>query len=412
MQRRQFLKSSLASGISIAGSAMPLSVAAQSHRTKDLDKLIAEVMKRDHLPGLAAAVFDATGVIWSKSYGYSNLERKQKMTLNSVQNIGSVSKTFVATAAMQLKELGLLDLDADINSYLGFDLRNPNHPNKPITMRQLLTHQSSLRDGYNYAKNYACGDPRISIAAWVRAFFKPGNIYYDRDANFENWAPGEGWYYCNVSWSVAALIVERISGIPFPAYCHRNIFSHLGMVSTNWLLADIDKRQHSTPYAWVDESGTRGGSWGGVPLGVITPDGPTLDKPLAEGLHENCLYNHPNYPDGFLRSCVSDLLLYLRAYANGGLVDGKRILQTDTVAEMLTVQIEKPRKGSGYDYGMTWRSFETPSGKNVWGHSGGDPGVSTEVAILPKQKSGGVIVANSDGVTPEKLMPDLLEMIL
>ncbi|MEO0398961.1 MAG: serine hydrolase domain-containing protein [Pseudomonadota bacterium] len=409
MKRRHFL--STAAGAIVAGATMNANSSARAARFKELDKVFADVMTKHHAPGAAGVVFDRTGVIWSKAYGYANTERREKMTLDSIQNIGSVSKTFTATAAMQLEERGLINLEADVSDYLGFKLRNPNHPRSPITLKQLLTHTSSLRDGDAYVQTYACGDSRLALGPWVEAFFLPGGAYYSRATNFETWGPGEGWKYCNVSWSVVALVVERVSGIPFPAYCRRNIFRHLNMPSTSWLLADIDQDRHSTPYSWIEEASATSGVWGGNALGVIKPDGPTLNRPLASGFHENCLYSHPNYPDGFLRSSANDLSRYLMAYANGGIAFGRRILKAETIEKMLTL-VELPGDGDDKNYGLTWRTEFDLGGETAWGHGGRDPGVRTEVAILPQRGAGGVVVANSDGNAPQDAITEMLKITL
>ena len=406
MNRRQLLQVATA-GIALTTLARGALASVASARQAKIDARFHAVMDRLHVPGAAAAVFDKTGVVFASAYGFANIATRRPVSLDSLQNIGSISKTFTATAVMQLAERGLVDLDNDVSEYLPFELRNPKHPNTAITARQLFNHSSSLRDGDAYARNYACGDPRLGLAAWVRAFFLPGGAHYDEARNFEDWPPGTRTEYCNVSWSVAALIVEYVSGVPFERYCDRNIFTHLGMHSTAWMLADIDHDRHVTPYSWVEETSPRSKSWGGIPLGVITPDGPTHDRELAPGLHENCLYNHPNYPDGFLRTCVRDLVPYLRAYANGGSLSGRRILRRETVAEMLT-----PSGDGDTQYGICWQTSYSLAGEPVWGHSGSDPGIRTQAAILPGRNAGGAIITNSDSDAPQELMQDMLRLAL
>ena len=85
------------------------------------------------------------------------------MTANTLQNIGSISKTVTATAVMQLVQAGRLELDEDINEVLPFPIRNPRHAQIPVTTRLLLTHQSSIQDGAAYRASYACGDPTIPL---------------------------------------------------------------------------------------------------------------------------------------------------------------------------------------------------------------------------------------------------------
>ena len=408
MRRREFLSYSACSSLILAGGPV-VSSAANAASRQSLDSFFEGAMSVHHVPGAAAVIVNREGVLWSNAFGWADMEQKRPMTLDSIQNIGSISKTFVATAIMQLKEKGLLDLDTDINDYLGFSIRNPKHRSKPITARHLLTHTSSLRDGSAYVENYACGDPRFSLDPWVRAFFLPNGVYYDAEENFEKWGPGEKRAYTNVSWGVLGLVVERISGIEFPVYCRRNIFAHLRMHSTNWMLADIDQERHSTPYSWIESGENTGGVWGGVPLGVVRPDGPTLDRELEGGFHRNCLYNHPNYPDGFLRTTVNDLAKYLLTYLNKGVYLGRRILTAETVGEMLTHDSAPVPELDGELQGICWYSYQELGGERQWGHEGGDPGVSTELAMLPRSGLGAIVFTNSYSDITRGLIKRMLE---
>ena len=108
-----------------------------------------------------------------------------------MQNIGSISKTVVATAVMQLWEKGKFQLDDDVNERLPFAVRSPSHPDTPITYRLLLTHRSGIADSPAYGSSYACGDPSLPLEAWLKAYLTPGGRYYEKEANFHPWKPGE-----------------------------------------------------------------------------------------------------------------------------------------------------------------------------------------------------------------------------
>jgi hypothetical protein len=74
---------------------------------------------------------------------------------------------------MQLWEKGKFELDDDINQYLPFPVRNPSHPDSPISFRSLLTHRSSIADSPAYGSSYACGDPGVSLETWIKEYFTP-----------------------------------------------------------------------------------------------------------------------------------------------------------------------------------------------------------------------------------------------
>lgn len=404
MDRRRFLRQSATMGAITCFPAQSLLAADQG----DINAFIEVKMLRDHIPGVAACIIKGEDVVWSNAYGWANIDQKIAMSTDSLQNIASISKTFTTTAVMQLYEAGLLEIDEDLNSILPFAVRNPKRPGDDITIRQLLTHSSFIRDGLAYARHYACGDPRFSLSVWLREYLTPDGAFYNAEENFQDWAPGSRFVYTNVSFGILAYIVELKSGISFPEYCRRNIFARLGMNSTSWMLADTDLSRHVVPYTWVEDNTARGPRWGGIPLGVIREGGPTLDGDLEDGYQANCVYNHPNYPDGFLRTSVNQLSVYARAYLNGGEFAGTRILREATINAMLSKQNVPGNRTQG----LTWYADGELGGEPKWGHGGSDPGSNTDMRLLPEQGVGAIVFANTNGVVPTEISSALLEMAL
>ncbi len=400
MQRREFLTGTGALAMTMASSAH-----GAARAFADLEAFIANEAQVRHIPGVAACIIRDDKVVWSHAYGFADIARRVPMNFDALQNIGSISKTFTTTALMQLKEAGRVDLDADVNTYLPFAIRNPNHADMPITLRSLLTHVSSLRDGISYAHLYACGDPKVSLGDWLRDYFTPGARFYDARENFQTWKPGETWDYCNLAYGVLAYVVERVSGEDFAAYCWRTIFAPLKMTETNWYLRDIDLKRHLTPYTWVEGGKPRGPTWGGLPQGVIREEGPTFDATLEDGYQPNCPYNHPNFPDGFLRSSLNGLSRYLRAYLAGGTFEGGRILKPETVDEMLTVQLTSAK---GRNQGLTWYADDKIANEFSWGHGGSDPGINNDVRILPGKKIAVIVMTNTNGIKPQDFTRTIL----
>src|SRR5437868_15493160 len=102
-------------------------------------------------PAYAWATFDAHGLTASGASGLADRARGRRLTIEDPARIASISKLVVAIGVMRLVEQGKLDLDRDVSAYLGWRLRNPAFPDRPITLRLLLSHRSSLRDGVDYA---------------------------------------------------------------------------------------------------------------------------------------------------------------------------------------------------------------------------------------------------------------------
>ena len=238
-------------------------------RRDGLDDFIEAERRAQRIPGLAACIVKSGRVVWSKGYGWANIKKRVPMDPDvTVQNIGSISKTVVATAVMQLWEKGKFQLDDDVNERLPFAVRSPSHPDTPITYRLLLTHRSGIADSLAYRSSYACGDPSLPLEAWLKAYFTPGGRYYEKGANFHPWKPGEKHDYSNVGFGLLGYLVERVSGESFPHYTRKNIFEPLGMKRTGWLLSEIDVAAHAVPYAPAAEtarSWKRTGSSGSWP---------------------------------------------------------------------------------------------------------------------------------------------------
>ena len=379
----------------------------------ELDSFIRKKMDRDRIPGVAGCIIKHGEVVWADAYGWANLEKRLPMTLDSVQNLCSISKTFVATAVMQLREVGLLGLEDDINEHLAFPVRHPRAPEQAITVKQLLIHTSAIADGLDYGKQYACGDPKMALSVWLREYFTPGGQFYDAGRNFHDWLPEDNrWMYCNLAYGLLAHLVEVVSGIEFKNYCQQQIFAPLGMNTTSWQVSDIDPGNHTIPYTLYEEGKPRGPDWGGVPLGLITPEGPTLSKSLPNGVHANCIYSHPNYPDGFLRSSVTELSHYAIALLTGGRSNNYRLLDDKSVDEMLTPHPVIYPKANVSDrfQGLTWSTSGRIGGEPAWGHSGNDPGYNNDIRLLMSKGIGAIVLTNSNGISPREFTHRFLEI--
>jgi CubicO group peptidase (beta-lactamase class C family) len=349
-----------------------------------LDDFIDAEMARNHIPGLAVSVIKNGALSWSKGYGWANIERQVVMTPDFVQNIGSVSKPVVTTVLMQCMERGQIRLDDDINDYLAFSIRNPSHPDVAITFAQLLSHYSSIADGSSYGRAYQCGESDISLQEWIEGYFLPGGTYHDATENFHAWAPGEQFEYNNVAFAVLAYLVQVITGRPFDDYCREELFAPLGMTNTSWFVANIDKTRHATPYAYVSKGKIDSPNWGGIELGLLNGEQPPAD---FEGLYADCIYDHPNFADGFLRTSVVELAKFQMMLIANGTFNGRRVLEEKTVRQMFS------------GHGITWHEKELPGGLTVWGHGGGDPGISTLFDFQPDTGNGVIIFANTHGAS-------------
>jgi CubicO group peptidase (beta-lactamase class C family) len=381
IKRRQFIKKGLITGTCLVSGLHRLLA------TDDVDDFINETMISQHISGIAVCIIKNSKMNWSKGYGWADLDKKIPMCpKNTIQNIGSISKTFTATAVMQLWEKGKFKLGDDVNQYLSFKVENPLFPGQKITFRQLLTHRSSIKDGPAYDKSYACGDPTITLKNWLEKYFTPGGQFYNKDENFHTWKPGqEGKLpvkpraYSNVAFGLLGHLVETVSGEAFSTYCENYIFRPLGMDHTSWYLSKLDISKHAIPYTFIPK---------GKEDDILEKEGRIKKKADKDSFVPNCLYSFPNYPDGLVRTSVHQLARFLLAFMQGGALGGTRILKKETLATMLSK--------NHFDRGLCWFNYPYKNSA-VWGHGGGDPGVSTVMLFRPSDNSGIIIFSNTGG---------------
>jgi CubicO group peptidase (beta-lactamase class C family) len=340
------------------------------------------------VPGLAVAIVKDGRIVCSGAAGMANIEENIPVTSDTLFMVASVSKTITATALMQLHEQGKFQLKDDINDYLPFAVRIPSAPEEPITFRQLMTHTASIRDNGAYIQCPGwCGhgaplnpfvtkgaDSPISLADFTKGYFTPGGAYYDPARNFEPDPPGTVNHYCNMGIVLVGYLVEILSGTPFDAYTSEHVFKPLGMGTTSWKLAGIDRSRLAMPYDKNDS--------GYVPYGQ---------------------YGEPDYPDGMLRTSANELARFLLAYMEGGTYDGARILKPKTVKRMLKRQTRLDK-----DQGLVW--YEESVGKRtVWGHDGSDNGASAKMWFDPERNEGVIVMANGVWDNADKLVARLFE---
>jgi CubicO group peptidase (beta-lactamase class C family) len=361
----------LLAGLAVGGAAAvagPIAPARATSTRSGLHAFIEEKAKASHLPSLATAVVKGEQLTWASGIGWANFERNVRADRDTVYMLASVSKTVTCAAVMQLWEAGSLDLDADVNRYLPFEVRNPHFPHHRITTRMLLTHTSSIRDRYSvwgspgsHPTLYFHGDSPIPLGEFERGYLVPGGHWYVENKNFYTFPPGEHYRYSNIAAALSGFVVESVGGVRFWRHCDREIFKPLGMEQTGWHLRDITTRNLAMPYHW------------------------TLGSPTFTPYYQ---YGYPDYPDGELRTSASALSRWLRCFMNFGSLDGVRILKRRTVEE-----IRKPQIPGIWWQGLIWY-YQHQDGRLTMGHNGGDFGVATQMFFDPKNDVGVILLMN------------------
>ena len=214
-------------------------VAPDNDALTELDSVINDYLEEANIPGALVAVATRGEIIHLKTYGMANVELAVPVSENTVFEIGSISKQFVAAAVMLLVEEGKLGLDDAIHRYL------PDLPGEwlGVTVRQLLTHTSGIPD-YEEIRSYDVYRFRLTPEEVIR-------IAHGRPMDF---APGTGSYYSNTGYYLASMIVERIEGQPLGQVLKSRIFDPLGMTQTRMADPEAIIPNRAAGY-WVNKAG-------------------------------------------------------------------------------------------------------------------------------------------------------------
>ena len=349
-----------------------------------LDEFILKGMKEAKVPGLAALTLKEGKIFWAGYYGWANIETKTPVTQDTLFQLASISKTVTACMIMQQVEQGKLKLDVDINTLLPFKVRNPRHVDTPITLRQLLTHTSGIRDNWSVLENtwVKNGDFKKPLAESLPAYLVEGGEFFSAKKSFYGWAPGTKDQYCNVAVALAAYVAEAKLKTPFEALCQQGLFKPRGMEGAGFLLASVDPKKVAMPYAY---------------------------RKKTNGFKALGHHGYLDFPAGTLRATVPHLARFLLMFMGEGKLGEVRVLKAATVEAMKKIQFPKIDKKQG----LAWY-YDRIAGKQMIGHDGGDPGVVTQMFCDPKDGTGIIVLMNGEpkkGSFEKALTQRLMEQI-
>jgi CubicO group peptidase (beta-lactamase class C family) len=333
-----------------------------------MDQIIAQQLETQHIPGATVAVVKDGKVLLTKGYGFADLEKKTPVIAEkTLFRTGSVAKLFTWTAIMQLVEQGKLDLNADINTYLGGFKIPATYP-QPITLKHLLTHTAGFEDRLIGTVRQRAED--LEPLASFLAERIPARVY----------PPGTITAYSNYGASLAGHIVEQTSGIPYERYVEKNIFRPLQMTRTDFTQPPKEfASDMANGYAYNNGQFQRGAF---EVMQVV--------------------------PAGSLSATASDMAHFVLAQLQGGDFKGKRILQPDTVKEMQRQQFANDPRVSGMAYGFYAAKVQ---GQRVLLHHGETNYFRTLLALLPEQKLGLYVAYNAPAgsIATDALLDAVLE---
>jgi CubicO group peptidase (beta-lactamase class C family) len=265
--------------------------------------------------------FDRDGTVATRTEGKADLATGRNVTADDPVRVASISKLVTAIGVMRLVEAGTLDLDADVSTYLGWPLRHPRFPATKITLRLLLSHQSSLTDAAGY---YATplGEPLKTILDDPKAW---------DDAH----APGTHFRYTNLNFPLVAMAMENATGERFDLLMRRLLIDPLRLDACfNWESCDSATAARAV-VLYRDGQPVRDDNRAGKPAcAVVVGDGAACDLARWKPGENGALFS----PQGGLRISANGLAKIGRLLLNRGEVDGVRLLQPASVAALLGPQ--------------------------------------------------------------------------
>lgn len=334
-----------------------------------VDNFILNEMNLEKIPGISTLIVKNGEIVWRESYGMADIANNSPVTENTIFMLASISKLFTGTALMQLAEDGMIDLDDPINNYLPFDIDVPNFPATNITFRMLMTHTASINDnGPVMDTYYSVGDPTISLADLIQRYFDVNGSDYSATGNFTNQQAGTSYFYTNMGTALAGYMVEVVTGMPFDQYCEEHIFQPLAMDDTSWFLAGLDINQVAVPYQWTGSQFQ------------------AYDQ-----------YGFADYPNGQLRMSILDMANYMVAFLQNGTICGNEILSSSAVNEMLSLQVPSLNQTQGLNWYTEEVNLYAGGSVTLWGHNGGEDGVSTDMYLNPSNGIGVAVLTNGEG---------------
>lgn len=299
--------------------------------------------------GLSVAVVQNGKIIHTEAVGKKNLEKNTPLHTDHLFRIASISKSFTATALMQLQEKGKLKIAQDVSDILGYSLRHPDFPQRPITLKMLMSHTSSLNDSQGYFSLDILAAPNKEI--------------------FNAYAPGEGYQYCNLNYNLLGAIVEKVSGIRFDDYVSLHILQPLGLTA-GYRIDALPQDRLAPLYAYED--GFK-----------------RADAAYAPRREEIAAYvmgkSTPVFsPTGGMKISAPDLAKYLIFHMNYG---QKGILKKKSAKTMQTPVL------NGYGLGLLQTEALIP-GKKMVGHTGSAYGLYSMLFFQPEEDFGYVLITN------------------
>ena len=323
--------------------------------------LAEKFLSKESIPGMAISVSHKGDLIWSKGFGYSNIETKKEVDPSKTQfRIASISKSICAAGLAKLLDDGKLDFDASVYTYV------PDFPKKEydFTVRQVGGHIAGIR---HYNGSEFIMNKKMSIVEGL-------DIFKDSPLKFE---PGSNYSYSTYGWNLLSVVIQNASGVDYNKYMQKTFFDPLLMTNTAVGLSDVDMPNRTQFYRKTNA--------GKIVLGPKVSN----EFKVAGG--------------GYV-STSEDLLKF------GNEIISPKILSKASVKELVTSL--KTNDGEHTDYGIGFGVVKTKNNTPRYSHSGGGIGATTFLLMYPEEDIVIAIVTNLSGVPIRELVGQIEDVFI
>jgi CubicO group peptidase (beta-lactamase class C family) len=338
---------------------IPFSVSAQKESkdiaqfVNELDQKMPQLLNDFIVPGAAIAIIENGEIILQKGYGFSDIEKRVKVTSETGFNIGSISKTVAAWGVMKLVQEGKIDLDASAEKYLSrWHLPKSDFNSNEVTIRRLLSHTAGLS-----LHGYPGWSPKDKLPTIEESLNGKNNGPGRVEIIME---PGTKWKYSGGGYSILQLIIEEVTKQKFEDYIQTQILNPLGMSNSSYTIDEKIMKTSSLEYNNFGEE---------IDFELFTAQ-------AAAGLH----------------TTIEDFVRFAQAscYQDKNNEKYNKVLTTDVIQQMM-----EPATASEGSYGLGYQVDSIPGTSMVLrGHGGANTGWHATFSVDPVSNDGFVMVTN------------------
>lgn len=318
-------------------------------------QLVRHEMQKNDIAGMSIALVDDQKVVWAEGFGHADKEANKPATAETLYRVGSISKLFTASAAMQLAEQKKLDLDRPLKDVLPeFAIRSRYTSSDPITPRNLMTHHSGLPRDFSKGMFTKNPEPYTELLRHVRA----------SDAAYP---PNQVFSYSNVGITLLGHAIQNASGVPFADTMQRSLLAPLGMSTARFEPGIARSDLMAKPYR----------------------KGTLVEEPALRDV-----------PAGGLNASALDLSRFLSMVFAEGRAGNTQVLKPESLREMLRPQNTDVPLDMNFHNGLGWM-LSTLGASTIQGagpvahHAGAMIHYRAQMYALPEHKLGVVVLANS-----------------